>query len=110
MTKTKERSLPEKYKVVADIIRVGKRNATLLSDIMNVAHIKDERQAYIIIENLINKHGYPIVASRKGKYRGYYYPANKSEFDEARETFESSIISMQKRYNNLIKNYYIKRG
>lgn len=105
-----EKNLPEKYKIVANLIRVGKRNAIVLTDIMSLANISDRRQAYTIIENLINKHGYPIVASRKGKYRGYYYPANKSEFDEARETFESSIISMQKRYNNLIKNYYIKRG
>lgn len=37
------KSLPEKYKVVADIIRVGKENATLLSDIMMIADIDDRR-------------------------------------------------------------------
>lgn len=100
-----EKNLPEKYKIVANLIRVGKRNAIVLTDIMSLANISDRRQAYTIIENLINKHGYPIVASRKGKYRGYYYPANKKEFEEAKQTFKKAINSMDKRYKNLIKNY-----
>ena len=42
---------------------------------MILANIRDNRQAYLIIEELINKYGYVIVASRRGKHRGYYYPA-----------------------------------
>lgn len=110
MTAVKEqkKALPVKHKVVADIIRVGKENATLLSDIMILADIRDHRQAYLIIEELINKYGYVIVASRRGKHRGYYYPANEYEFKEAVKPFRSSVNSMQKRYNNLIRNF--KKG
>lgn len=106
--KEKKKALPVKHKVIADIIRVGKENATLLSDIMILANIRDNRQAYLIIEELINKYGYVIVASRRGKHRGYYYPANECEFKEAVKPFRSSVNSMQKRYNNLIRNF--KKG
>ena len=101
------KSLPEKYRIVAESIRVGKRNATLLSDIMMIADIKDRRQAYIIIEDLINKYGYVIGASKKGKHRGYYIPANEKEFKEVAEHFKLSVDSMNNRYMNLLKNYSV---
>lgn len=97
--------LPERYRVVANTIREGKHNATLLSDIMVVADIQDRRQAYSIIESLINNYGYPIVASRNGEYKGYYFPSDQREFEEAIKTFESNIKSMKKRHINLINNY-----
>jgi len=100
-----KKSLPKKHKVVADCIRVGKENATLLSDIMMIADIKDRRQAHIIIEQLINDYGYVIGASREGSFRGYYIPANKQEFKEIAGTFKRAIDSMDKRYENLLKNY-----
>src|SRR5690625_4207783 len=101
----KLKTLPEKHRIVAQSIRVGKENATLLSDIMILADIKERRQAYQIIEDLINKHGYPIVASRSGDYRGYFIPANDKEFQEIVETFKTTIDSMNKRYENLLNNY-----
>ena len=53
---------------MADSIRVGKSSATLLSDIMSIADIKDRRTAYQIIEELIVKHGYESKLARvKGK-------------------------------------------
>lgn len=98
-------TLPEKYKVVADVIRVGKSNSTLLRDIMILADIDDRRQAYNIIEQLIVKYEYPIIASKKSEYRGYYYPANKDELEEARSTLNSSIVSLTKRHKALKENY-----
>ncbi len=98
-------NLPEKYQVVADNIRVGKENAIKLDDIIILADIEDKRHAYIIIEELIVKHGYPIVASRNGEYKGYFVPSNELEFDEARKTFKNSIDSMTKRYDSLVANF-----
>jgi len=98
-------NLPEKYKTVAGLIRVGKENATLLSDIMSLADIQDRRQAYQIIEDLINKYGYVIGASKSGKYKGYYIPGNDKEFQEVATQFKQSITSMNKRYTNLLINY-----
>lgn len=97
--------LPEKYKVVADSIRVGKENATLLSDIMILTDIRDRRQAHQIIESLINEFGYVIGASKSGKYKGYYIPANEREFQEVADHFKSVVDSMNKRYQNLLNNY-----
>ena len=90
---------------MADSIRVGKSNATLLSDIMSIADIKDRRTAYQIIEELIVKHGYPIVASRKGEHKGYYIPANQKELEEAKRTFKNAIDSMNNRYVCIVNNY-----
>lgn len=103
-TTIKKQCLPEKYKVVADSIRVGKENATLLSDIMIIAQIDDRRQAHQIIESLINDYGYVIGASRNNP-KGYYIPANEREFVEIIGTFKRTINSMDNRYKNLINNY-----
>lgn len=105
MQKQREKHLSEKYQVVADCIRVGKQNATLLSDIMTIADIKERRKAYQIIEDLINQYGYVIGASKHGEYKGYYKPANEAEFKEIAETFKQSINSMDRRYKNLLINY-----
>jgi len=103
--KDKIKCLPEKHKVVADCIQIGKENATLLSDIMIIADINDRRQAHIIIEQLINDYGYVIGASRKGEHKGYYIPANDREFKEITDTFKATVDSMKTRYKNLIRNY-----
>lgn len=105
MATEKKNNLPEKYKAVVSCIRVGKENATLLSDICSIANIESERQAYSIIEQLVNRYGYPIVASRSGKYRGYFIPANDREFYKALRTFRAEYMSMIERYNNLLDNY-----
>jgi len=94
-----------KHRIVAESIRTGKHNATLLSDIMIIADIEDKRQAYTIIEELINDYGYVIGASKSGKYRGYYIPASRREFVEVASQFKQSINSMNKRYENLLNNY-----
>lgn len=100
-------SLPKTHKIVAQSIRVGKENATLLSDIMSIANIDNQRTAYKIIQDLINKFGYVIVASRSGQHKGYFYPANEREFQRALRTFRAEYMSMIIRYNNLLTNYEI---
>lgn len=105
MKEKHKNTLPEKYKVVADSIQVGKENSILLSDIMIIADIEDRRQAYNIIQQLIVKYEYPIIASKKTNNRGYFYPANQYELEEARSTLNNSITSLKNRYNALLKNY-----
>ena len=99
------KNLPVKHKIVANLIRVGKENATLLNDIISIAELRDRRQAHIIIEELINDYGYVIGASKTGKYKGYYIPADEKEFKEIAGTFKRSVDSMNKRYKNLLSNY-----
>lgn len=101
----KSKNLPEPHKTVASLIRVGKVNATLLSDIMSIAEIEDRRTAYKVIEDLINKHGYVIGASKSGEFKGYYIPANEAEFQEVVYSFKRTINSMKARYENLKNNY-----
>lgn len=100
-----QKDLPEKYKVLADSIRVGKENAILLDDLMIIADIQDKRSAYQIIEELIVKHGYVIGASKRGVHKGYYIPADEKEFKEVLHTFRSAITSMERRHKSLIKNF-----
>lgn len=104
-TCAKEKYLPEKYKVLADSIRVGKENAILLDDLMIIAGIQEKRSAYQIIEDLINHYGYVIGASKTGVHKGYYIPANEKEFNEMAHTFENSINSMTRRHRNLLINF-----
>lgn len=100
----KEVDLPEKHRVVADCIRVGRDNATLVSDICIIADI-EKRTVYKIISDLINNYGYVIVASRHGRYKGYFYPENEYEFKWAIRSFKSEFKSMKQRYENLVNNY-----
>src|SRR5699024_1854507 len=101
----KQKDLPELHQTVGSLIRVGKKNATLLSDICSIANIKDKREAYKIIEDLILKYDYTIVGSRKGKYKGYFIPANEKELREALHTVRNEYTSIRKRHNKLIENY-----
>lgn len=105
VTKPKD-YLPEKHRIVAESIREGIENATLLSDIMVVAGISERRHAHIIIEDLINHYGYVILANRKGQHRGYFVPKDDKEFQAVVSSFKSNISSMNRRYSNLLLNHY----
>lgn len=103
--KSKQKSLPVSYKNVASVIPVGKSNAILMKDIASITSISDNRNLYAIIENLIVNYGYPIVASRKGEHRGYFYPSNQRELEEAKTTLRNTINSLEKRYKSITVNY-----
>jgi hypothetical protein len=109
MKKCTQKNLPEKYKVLADSIRVGKSNAILLDDLMIIARIEDKRQAYTIIERLINRYGYVIGGSKQGK-KGYYYPASEKEFNEIVNLSSKHLNSLQKKHDNLLINYKKKEN
>ena len=104
-TKTKKRVLPSNHKTVAGILREGKTNATLMSDIMSIAGINDRRQMYQIIEELIVKYGYCIAGSKKGEYKGYYIISNKGELIETLNSLNSTIQSMMTRHKKLQENF-----
>jgi len=110
LCKENKNTLPVKHQIVGNLIRKGKENATLLSDIMIVADIQDRRNAYQIIEDLVVKHGYVIGGSKSGEFKGYYIPANDKEFNEIAHTFKNTIGSMNKRYTSLLSNYKAVRG
>lgn len=102
--KTKK-SLPPNHKAVASILREGKENATLMSDIMSITGIKDSRQMYQIIEDLIIKYGYCIAGNKSGKFKGYYLIINKTELQETLRTMNATIQSMLNRHKQLEKNF-----
>ena len=105
----KEKKLPYRYKMLADTLPIGKQNAITLDNIMKLCGIKDKRNAYEIIENLIIEHGYVILANRKGKYRGYFIPANEKEFKESIIPFKQATASMNKRHSALLYNFHKRK-
>ena|SRR5699024_2669173 len=107
MTKTMtKKELPYRYQMLADILPVGKQNAITLDTIMKLCDIKEKRNAYEIVERLIIEHGYVILASRKGEFKGYFIPENEAEFKENVKPFIQSIQSMNRRHNALLENFY----
>lgn len=99
-----KKKLPTKYQVIADTIPVGSNRAIKLDDIMIIADIKNKRDAYLIIENLITKYGYPIAGSKTGR-KGYFYPSNQRELEQATHTLKNSYESLKKRHDALKSNY-----
>ena len=108
MTATKEKhkeTLPHSHRLVASTLREGKQNATLKSDIMSITGIKDSRQMYQIIEDLIIDHGYCIAGSKSGEHKGYYLITNKKELQETLRTINATAQSLLNRHKQLQKNY-----
>ena len=103
--KEKINSLPVKYKVVADLLREGQAKAITSTDIMKLAGIDSKRDVMEIIEQLINKYGRVIGASRNGEFRGYYLIASDAELKDALHSYNEQIQSMLKRHKKLIENY-----
>lgn len=108
MTNKTRKDLPSGYKMLADIIPTGQENAIKLDNIMKMAGIKDKRTAYEIIERLIIRYGYTILANRTGDNVGYFIPKDEQELNECIKPFLQSVNSMQKRYTALIHNFYNK--
>lgn len=108
-TKTKK-SLPHKYRLVADVLGEGKQSAKTTKNIMQATGLKSKRDVMEIIERLIIKYGYIIGSSRQGEHKGYYLIQNKSELKETLFTFNNQIQSMLKRYKALQANYNKTEG
>lgn len=101
----KRESMPEIHRRFADLIREGKQQATLMSDFMSVLGISDRRQAYQIVEELINRYYYPIGASKNGKHRGYFLISTEDELKEVVAVQKAGVASEIKKMNNTIRNF-----
>lgn len=100
------KEIPYRYKVFASLIPVGRENAEKLEDIMKLADVNDRRVAHEIVESLITEYGFVILASRRGKRKGYFIPTCEDEFRENIKPFSQTIMSMQKRELALRTNFY----
>lgn len=97
--------LPFLYNTLASVLREGKTNAITTKHIQSITGIKDKRQVHEMIEQLVNKYGYCIGASRRGKNKGYYLIETKSELEDTLNTYNAQITSMLKRHRNLQQNW-----
>lgn len=100
-------SLPETYLAVVGVLREGKAEAITSTDILRLTGLKDQRNIYEIIEQLIIQHGYAIGASRTGEHKGYYLISNQKELRESLHSYNEQIQSMLKRHKKLRENYLI---
>lgn len=103
--KSKKKSLPESYALVAGVLREGRDNAITTRDIMRFTGIKDKRAIHEIIEQLVVRYGYCIGSSRNGYKKGYYLISNKDELKDTLRTYNAQIQSMLKRYRKLHENF-----
>jgi|SRR5699024_1531772 len=101
-----KKELPHGWQVLADTIPHGQHNAITLNTIMDKVGISNKRTAYEIIEMLILKYDYVILANRKGSNIGYFIPANEDEYRNGVKPFKQSIKSMEKRAKALHNNFY----
>ena len=101
----KRESMPKVHERFANLLREGKEQATLMSDIMSVLNIQDRRQAYQIVEDLINKYHYPIGANRSGEHRGYFLISTEDELEEVVTVQRASVESEMKKIDNTIRNF-----
>lgn len=101
----KRESMPKIHEQFASLLREGKEQATLMNDIMPVLNIREKRQAYQIVEDLINKYYYPIGASRSGEHRGYFIISSEYELKEVVAVQRASVESEKKKIDNTIRNF-----
>lgn len=97
--------LPVKYQTVLGVLRKGRENAQITSDLMKITQIKDARQFHAIIEQLIKKHGYCIGSCRYGDHRGYYFITDYFELMDTTTAIFGQSDSMAERGRSLIENF-----
>lgn len=98
MTQT---TLPENYKRVLKLIKVGAENPITGSEIGLILKL-DERTVQSIISRLITSYGVPIIGIRHGFNRGYFIPADKSELLDGAKAFYNQVQKEQKRLSVLL--------
>ncbi len=95
--------LPENYKRVLHLIKIGADNPTTGAEISLVLKL-EERTVQSIISRLITRYGVPIVGVRHGFNRGYFIPANKEELLDGAKTFYNQVQEEQKRLTILMNS------
>lgn len=105
----KRESMPKVHKRFANLMREGKEQAILTSDLVAVLGIQDNRQARQIANDLINKYYYPIGASRSGEHRGYFIISSEDELKEVVTVQRASVESEKKKIDNTIRNFALQQ-
>ncbi|KPJ23046.1 hypothetical protein JavanS419_0011 [Streptococcus satellite phage Javan419] len=94
-------TLPESYKRVLNVIKVGADNPITGAEIGLMLKL-EERTVQNIISSLITRYKVPIIGIRHGLNRGYFIPANKEELLEGAKTFYNQVQKEQERLSILL--------
>lgn len=93
--------LPENYKRVLNLIKVGGENAITGAEIAKI--LKMERRAVQeIISHLITQYKIPIIGARLITHSGYYIPASKAELFDGVKPLKKQVQKEQVRLNVLL--------
>lgn len=95
-------TLPENYKRVLNLIKVGADNPTTGAEIALILKL-EERTVQSIVSRLITRYGVPIVGVRHGAFRGYYIPANDTERLAGIRELKAQYDTEGKRLDVLVK-------
>ncbi|MDG3142557.1 HTH domain-containing protein [Streptococcus suis] len=94
-------TLPENYRRVLNLLKVGANNPTTGAEIALILKV-EERVVQKIISRLITRYGVPIIGIRHGLKRGYFIPADKAELLDGAKTFYNQVQEEQKRLSVLL--------
>ncbi|CYU51233.1 hypothetical protein HPA07_08925 [Streptococcus suis] len=93
--------LPENYRRVLNLIKVGADNPTTGAEIALILKL-EERTVQSIVSRLITRYGVPIIGVRHGFNRGYFIPADKEELLDGAKAFYNQVQEEQKRLSVLL--------
>lgn len=98
MTQT---TMPENYKRVLNLIKVGGENAITGAEIAKILKI-EKRAVQEIISHLITRYKIPIIGARLIPHSGYYIPASKAELINGVKPLKNQVQKEQVRLNALL--------
>ena len=93
--------LPENYKRVLDLIKVGGENAITGAEIAKILKI-ERRAVQEIISHLITQYKIPIIGARLIPHSGYYIPVSKAELINGVKPLKKQVQKEQVRLNVLL--------
>ena len=93
--------LPENYKRVLNLIKVGGENAITGAEIAKILKI-ERRAVQEIISHLITQYKIPIIGARLIPHSGYYIPDSKAELIKGVKPLEKQVQKEQVRLNVLL--------
>ncbi|HEM9259009.1 TPA: hypothetical protein U3J57_001024 [Streptococcus agalactiae] len=94
-------TLPENYRRVLNLIKVGADNPITGAEIGLILKL-EERSVQSIISSLITRYKVPIIGIRHGFNRGYFIPANKEELLDSAKAFYNQVQKEQERLSVLL--------
>lgn len=93
--------LPENYKRVLNLIKVGGENAITGAEIAKILKI-ERRAVQEIISHLITQYKIPIIGARLNTHSGYYIPASEEELIDGVKPLKKQVQKEQVRLNVLL--------